>query len=480
MWIVGVLGVLIGASGCPPSGGGTADGSATDGSPLNSADGGALAVARDGGIGETPDAYTGPGSLDDSFGEHGVVLSSVVGCPTSMIVQADDSLLVAIGDGRVARFTANGSLDSSFGVGGISVLPDPSPYSTRAATNLVVLPDSRIVLAMIAEPQAGYELVALVRYLSDGSPDRSLGGRGIAFLSLDSTGPQQPVALATWSGPKGLALVIGGMPTQAEGGPGPLVVRTDLDGVPDSTFANGQGWTAPQLGVDSWSTTAMGVEPGGGIVLAGYAFMPSQDNDLGIVRINQDGTWDQTFGQTGLVTLAFDDNADNRAQSIAMLPDTTFLVAGFSMCVGSFCPPNFAMARYYADGTLDTSFGQQGMVVVTNGGAQALALLADGDIVMAGFALANEIVDLGGGWGSGSPQVFSLARLSAAGVLDPNYGMPAPPNPRGVVQTSFGDAFTRASIAAISTQSTGALVATGCVGAYAGGDSYLGLAKYRP
>jgi uncharacterized delta-60 repeat protein len=467
--------MLFMASGCPAGGNHAADGSLP-----TLADGGSPAVTHDGGIGATPDAYTGPGSLDDSFGDHGLALPSVVGCPTSMIVEADDRLLVALTDGRVARFDANGSLDPTFGVGGVSVLPDPSPYVTRLASNMVVLPDSRIVLALSAVPQAGYELVALVRYLADGSPDLSLGGRGIAFLSLDPTGPQQPVALATWSGPKGLSLVIGGMPTQAEGGTGPLVIRTDLEGVPDSTFANGQGWTAPQLGVGSWSTSAMAVEPGGGIVLAGYAFMPSKENDFGIVRINQDGTWDQHFGQTGLATLAFAGNAENRALSIAMLPDTTFLVAGFTMCLGSLCLPNFAMARYYADGTLDTSFGQQGKVIVANGGAQALAVVQGGAIVMAGFDLVNEIVDLGGGWGRGSPQTFALARLSAAGVLDPTFGMPSPPNPPGVVQTSFGDALTRASISAVATQSTGTLVAAGCVGAYAGGDSHVGIASYRP
>jgi uncharacterized delta-60 repeat protein len=411
--------------------------------------------------------------LDDSFGDNGLVLTSIVDMPTNMVVQANDGILVGLDTGRVARFDANGCLDPTFGVGGVSVLPDASPYVTGKASNMVVLPDGRIMVAVWVGHQTGMVNpgIALVRYLSDGNIDLSLGnGHGIAVLEVDSNGAQ-PAAVATWPGPKGLCLVVAGK--------GALAIRTDLEGVLDTTFANGSGWVAPQ--VATWGTTTMAVQPDGKILLVGSVFSSSRGNDFGIIRINADGTRDQLFGGTGVVATEFAEGFDDHALAIALLPDTRFLVSGFTLCVGPICPANFAVARYWADGTPDSSFGNQGKVIVGNGNAAAIAMVQGGAIVMGGSSRPNIVMDLGGGWGTGSPEWFSLSRLTSAGELDQTFGAATVPGlAGGLVMTSFGDAYTRSFIMTLSVQSTGMLVAAGSVGAYAGGDSHIGLARYRP
>ncbi len=80
-----------------------------------------------------------------------------------------------------------------------------------------------------------------------------------------------------------------------------------------------------------------------------------------------------------------------------MLPDGRILVAGNSSVNGTGNAPNFAMARYNSNGTLDPTFDNDGIAITDFAAvdrAYAMAVQADGKIVLAGvsgtdFALAR-------------------------------------------------------------------------------------------
>ena len=129
--------------------------------------------------------------------------------------------------------------------------------------------------------------------------------------------------------------------------------------------------------------------------------------ELAVTRFNLNGTLDTSFGGTGEVTTILTNlQSGGRARDVAIQPDGKILVAGQAFS-------GFALVRYNADGSLDTSFGGSGTgIVVTNiskrasDAAYRLGLQPDGKIVVAGTTNGT----------------LALARYTSAGALDTSFG----------------------------------------------------------
>src|SRR5204862_395505 len=145
------------------------------------------------------------------------------------------------------------------------------------------------------------------------------------------------------------------------------------------------------------------------IVVAGSARTATL-GDFALVRYNSDGSLDTTFGNGGKVTTDFF-GANDSASAVVITGGGKIVVAGVAFSAGL---PDFALARYNADGSLDSSFGSAGKTVVAFAGASAeamaLGLQANGKIIAAGSALSPVGID------------FALARFDASGLLDPAFG----------------------------------------------------------
>src|SRR5262249_34969029 len=122
----------------------------------------------------------------------------------------------------------------------------------------------------------------------------------------------------------------------------------------------------------------------GKIVVAGGAG-ESSNFDFALARYNPDGTLDTTFGIGGTVTTNFGTSV--RANILAIQPDGKIVVVGTA---GEYYCRDFALARYTAEGSLDTTFGNDGRIVTDFFGdadrAFAVAVQPDGRIVVAGTA----------------------------------------------------------------------------------------------
>ncbi|MBI4285757.1 MAG: hypothetical protein HY670_07670 [Chloroflexi bacterium] len=127
----------------------------------------------------------------------------------------------------------------------------------------------------------------------------------------------------------------------------------------------------------------MAIQSDGRIVAAGYGNPLAQDNsDFALARYNSDGTLDITFDNDGKVTTDF--GSTDYGYSVAIQSDGKFVVAGYS---GGYPSADFALARYNNDGSLDTSFDTDGKVTTNFGGwdlGQSVAIQSDGGIVAAG------------------------------------------------------------------------------------------------
>ncbi len=148
-------------------------------------------------------------------------------------------------------------------------------------------------------------------------------------------------------------------------------------------FSFGQVITPIGAGKDVANDLA--IQPDGKIVVAGYS-KNSIDEDFALVRYNTDGTLDVSFGADGIVITDFDSGRSDFAQSMVIQSDGKIVLTGYSNGTSSF-DQNLALARYNVDGSLDVTFDNDGKVdnaFSSNTHGRSVAIQSDGKIVVAG------------------------------------------------------------------------------------------------
>jgi uncharacterized delta-60 repeat protein len=166
-------------------------------------------------------------------------------------------------------------------------------------------------------------------------------------------------------------------------------------GLPDMSFS-GDGKVVTPLGAANDKANAVAIQADGKIVVAGWSvnYTPNTNVDIAVVRYNTDGTLDNTWGGTGIVTT--DVGGFDRALAVVIQPDGKILVGGYS---DGSTTNDFCVVRYNTDGTLDLGFDTDGIVVNDLGiGADdqvyAMALQSDGKIVVTGYTNAVNFADI--------------------------------------------------------------------------------------
>ena len=314
--------------------------------------------------------YNADGSLDATFGTGGKVITNVAANKadviTALALQPDGKIVAAGFNGAalvtpqipsdflIARYNSNGTLDSTFGTGGI-VVTDFS-NDVDFATSLVIQPDGKMVAggftyALNSQNSRSYDF-ALARYNLNGSLDSSFGSSGKAVVDLSNSIPND----------RGDDILTS------------MVLQSD-----GKILAAGTG------------------EPN----------RNTSDTDFLIARSNPNGSLDTTFGTNGRVITDFNGSVDF-ASSIALQSDGRFVVAGVAngsltndlvpyvtiradnIFVHSPTSSDFAVARYNPDGSLDLSFGTGGKAETDIFGsidaATKVLIMPNGNILALGFA----------------------------------------------------------------------------------------------
>jgi len=340
---------------------------------------------------ETLSTYTGvlaPGNLDTTFGVGGKVITDIGSSDTaySVAIQADGKVVV-VGESyasnsnfAVARYNPDGSLDSSFGNGG-KAFADFTNQSDRAYT-VTIQSDGKILIAGITY-NGNQTDAALVRYNSNGSLDTTFGNAG--QVSTNFEGKSEWIKSVAVQ-PDG-KIIVGGYLTQNDTylNTDFILIRYNSDGSLDNSFGNGgRVLTAMSDGQDA--ITSILIQPDGKIVVAGNAMNNNGYINSILARYNSNGSIDTNFGTNGKVITDFP-GTDDFGNSVALQSDGKIVVAGSTGNIG--ISGDFALARYNSDGTLDGSFGNGGKVVTdlsSNDAGQSLAILQNGKIVVSGFA----------------------------------------------------------------------------------------------
>jgi uncharacterized delta-60 repeat protein len=293
----------------------------------------------------------------------------------SVAVQSDWKIVVAgrmdsgflDSDFALARYNADGTLDTSFdGDGKLTTVFGPS-YDT--ASRVALQSDGKIVVSGYSEVSGSGDDFALARYNADGTLDTSFDGDGKLTTAFVGASVDRGYSMAVQSDGK---IIVAGRSNSDF-----ALARYNANGTLDTSF-DGDGKVTTDFGaLDDGLSVA--VQSDGKIVVAGYSDSTTSA-DFAIARYNVDGTLDTSFSSDGKLTTDFGTRFDY-GRSVAVQSDGKIVVAGNS-------DNSIAMARYNANGTLDTSFDGDGKLTTNFGGASVMAtsvvVQSDGKIVVAG------------------------------------------------------------------------------------------------
>jgi uncharacterized delta-60 repeat protein len=246
----------------------------------------------------------------------------------------------------------------------------------------------------------------VVRFNSDGTLDNSFDNDGIVSTTI---GSGFGIARTLAIQPDGKILLGGD-------GDGLILVRYNNNGSLDSGFGT-DGIVNTDIGAIEYSYAginafayAVAVQPDGKILFGGEStYNVDMYSNFALIRYNSDGTLDTTFDDNGIVTTDIDNYSDT-AYALTVLPNGKTLLGGMSYTGTDYA---FALVRYNNNGSVDTDFGTSGKVITPIGSddARAYALVAqpDGKILLSGYSV-------------NSGEDFTLARYNNDGSPDTSFG----------------------------------------------------------
>ena len=305
------------------------------------------------------------------------------------IVTAGDTIRSGTGqDFALVRYNINGTLDTSFGTNGRAI----TDFNGAGDIALAVAQqtDGKFVAGGYTHGVQGNLDFALARYNANGTLDTSFGSKG-KVITANSKNHDAIEAMAIQT--DGKIVVAGWTQLTSSAGTGNFVVaRYNPNGSPDTSFGTGGKVTTDFAGSQDHAE-GVAIQADGRIVVVGKAAVNGQNN-FGIVRYNVNGSLDSSFGSQGKVTTSIGDgDIRGWAHDVAIQPGGLIVVAGdynyFPPGVTTFVRGGMAVARYQTNGTLDPGFGSGGVVTIAVDGkdlsADSLAIQADGKIVLAGY-----------------------------------------------------------------------------------------------
>lgn len=368
--------------------------------------------------------YNADGSLDNSFGAGGIFLSDLSTLqsgpsnhfhaallPNGEILAPTVNQNYGLG---LARFTASGNLDTAFGTGGVAFMnPSDTQASVDGPGTILVQQDGRIIEVGTSVTGVGAfstSGVAVARFTPNGAADATFGSEGLVESPLVGS----PIASGALLRPDGRIVVTGtsyiGSRTDSELSSDFALARFMPNGQLDSTF--GYHGAAQQPNGFTGNINAVAVQADGKILTAGSELAPdpSKWTDAAIARYNPDGSLDTSFGVDGRFYIRIGNDAVFK--SLLIQPDGKILAGGSGEVGGT---PQYLLVRLYPDGTYDHSFDGTGVAQLGFAGFQRQSI-AD----MA-FAPGGKIVVGGTATDPTGTDAFSVARYLPNGRLDPTF-----------------------------------------------------------
>jgi uncharacterized delta-60 repeat protein len=348
-------------------------------------------------------AHAAAGSLDPTFGNGGVTLTSFGSSSNlsaiAVKVLSDRSILVLVNpenvSNEVLRYTSNGELDESFGNQGRA--------SVIGATMSIQSNGQIVIGAIVTDPNTEQQALAVQRLNADGTKDTSFGRGGIAIADVDNRAPVFDVIVAQ---PDGDILICSSLEPLGRRQPfQTALVRFTSDGSVDTTFGD-QG-VAIATGVSGCG--ALAVLSNGDILTV---------NGQAVAQYTASGTIESSVSGGTIIA------SNGRSLDLPNLfePNGDYLL-GQDVFTGEESRGHDSavqVLRFTETGNPDPTFNNQPFHWVGSGGGeiealvQGLAVAPNGDILVVG----NQVMFSQ----QGTTSIDGLARLTSTGQLDPTFG----------------------------------------------------------
>ncbi len=308
-------------------------------------------------------------NLDPTFGSGGVTIREFITSATTprfgtaSAIQADGKIVIAGVElspatsqdfVTVSRFTPDGQPDVGFGTAGTVNI---SVGFFEDVADLKIQPDGKILVSGTASFGASVDFYVL-RLTSNGTPDPGFDGDGLALFDFQSGGDEEGGVMALQADGK---IVLAG---DSDFSSSPfessiVILRMLTNGTLDSTF-HGDGRFHVSVNPLA-SAAAVGLQSNQKIVVCGFSKLLQEDKKFTCLRIHTNGNPDLSFGSGILLGMARISvgSGDDAIESMSILPDDSILVTG----VATNSDSDIGITRLSADGLLDTTFGQNGIVV---------------------------------------------------------------------------------------------------------------------
>ncbi len=300
----------------------------------------------------------------------------------------------------IGAFGNTVTLDTTFNGTGYSLqsaVPAPQHSFGRS---MVLQPDGKILMAGYTVDDFSPDKFALMRLNSDGTLDTSFGSNGVVVSAIDLGDRHAKIRLQ----PDG-KILFAGISSNNETFTNYTLIRYNADGSFDTTF-NSTGYVVQSFNNSSFDeVTDLNIQADGKIVLVGRTAqvpgVPNFEFNIGVMRFNTNGSLDTTFNKTGM-TIIGTENATEEAYSVTIQADGKILIGGLHK-VNTL---DFLLMRLNSNGTVDTSFGNNGMTITPVSSGQdligTLDFQSDGKIIAGGRS--------------------HIARYTPDGILDTSFG----------------------------------------------------------
>ena len=226
----------------------------------------------------------------------------------------------------LARYNADGSIDTSFGENGFVITSFPDSGSACARAILVQSTGKIVVAGSVTN--SGEDItstdIALARYTSAGVLDSSFGVNGLLTTDINywdyglSAGLQRDGKI-----------VIAGL-TNDIGNNDILLVRYSPDGALDSTFGT-DGVVTTDFNGSNDEAQKMTIQADSRIVIVGDTHNSSGESIFAAAKYNQDGSLDTTFGDGGKFSYDFNETERESANGVAIQKDGAIVIGGTSL-----------------------------------------------------------------------------------------------------------------------------------------------------
>ncbi len=317
--------------------------------------------------------YTPDGLIDPSFGGPAGALVPGGGGPygnasEDTVILPDGKVVAEVSGGnglQLTCFNPDGSVDSTFGTGGvtapitITVEGQQNALSIgSSAMTLAALPDGRILLAGSVDGDGG-EHLGIAMFLPNGTLDPSFNGNGTRYIGPDPGASFNPNYVANIAVDQNHILVFGYYPDD-----GARMYAFNFDGSIDASFGTSGEINLPA----SRLSPSLAVEPNGAL-LVGYFDTSSQTEADGpgnevLLRYDSAGAPDNSFGTGGQVSVPgmYDTDSFIVLNDVALEPNGKIVIIDDDPYNPAATQP--AIERLNPDGSVDTSFGVNGVATI--------------------------------------------------------------------------------------------------------------------